>query len=176
MKKLGLLTMVIAMLFATATAMAGVQSKNTMPDITYPNVGTSNTNYCRIASITYGSTITMVKLVYNTAKVTFEDTKDISIVDQANNKTYDLKFIKGLKSGEEVELEGKRFVTLVFPKLKKNPQTVNIVWNGGNDFQFLNVDLTQSGPIQSVFDKDALETELNKQFENEGIKFKQLDD
>ena len=108
--------------------------------------------------------------------MTFEDTKGISIVDQANNKTYDLKFIKGLKSGEEVELEGKRFVTLVFPKLKKNPQTVNIVWNGGNDFQFLNVDLTQSGPIQSVFDKDALETELNKQFENEGIKFKQLDD
>ncbi len=176
MKKLGLLTMIVAMLLVTATAMAGVNSKNTLPDITYPSVGSSNTDYCKIASVTYGSTITMVKLVYNTAKVTFEDTKNIKIVDQTNNKTYELKFIKGLKSGEEVVLDGRRFVTLVFPKLKKNPQAVDIVWSDGNAFQFLNVNLTQSGPIQSVFDKDALETELNKQFENEGIKFKQLDD
>lgn len=176
MKKLGLLTIIMALLLTTVTAMAGVNSKNSMADVTYPYVGSSNTNYCKIASVTHGSTITMVKLVYNTAKVTFEDTKNISLVDEANNKTYKLKFIKGLKSGEEVTLEGKRFVTLVFPKLKKNPQSVNVVWSDGNGFQFLNVDLTQSGPIQSVFDKDALETELNKQFENDGIKFKQIDE
>lgn len=176
MRTRNIITMLIAMLLTSVCAMAGVnKAKTTMPDVTYPYVGSSNTDYCKIASVTHGTTITMVKLVYNTAKITFEDTKNITLVDPTNNKTYDLKFIKGLKSGEEVELDGKRWVTLVFPKLKKNPTTVNITWQDGNGFQFQGVDLTQSGPVQSVFDKDALEKELNSKY-GDGMNFKQIDD
>ena len=35
------------------------------------------------------------------------------------------------------------------------------------------IDLTQSGPMQSVFDKDALENELNKNYGN-GMNFQQI--
>lgn len=174
MKTKNIITMVVAMLLTSVCAMAGVNSsKNTMPDITYPYVGSSNTDYCKIASVSYGTTITMVKLVYNTAKVAFEDTKNITLVDETNSKTYNLKFIKGLKSGEEVELDGKRFVTLVFPKLKKSPTSVNLIEEDGNGFQFLGIDLTQSGPVQSVFDEDALEKELNNKYGN-GMNFQQV--
>lgn len=166
--------MMIAMLLATVGAMAGV-NKFTLTDITYPYVQQCNTNYCKVASVTHGSTITMVKLVYNTAKITFQDTKNITLFDSANNKTYKLKFIKGLTDSDKMEFDGQRFVTLVFPKLKKNPTAVNLVESDGNGLQFMGIDLTQSGPVQSVFDKDALEQELNKNYGN-GMNFKQIDE
>ena len=150
MKQVKIFTMMVAMLLMAITAHAGVNSKNTMPNITYPYVDNCNTQYCKIASITYGSTITMVKLVYNVAKVNFEDTKNIVMTD-SNGKEYKLKFINGLKAGQEMEIEGKRFITLVFPKIKKTPTKANIEWADGNGFMFEGVDLTQSGPIQSVF-------------------------
>ncbi len=166
-------TMIIAVVLTSVCAVAGTD-KFTLTDVTYPNVESSNTEYCRIASVTYGSTITMVKLVYNTAKVDFVNTKNIALVDQTNNKTYKLKFIKGLTDGDKMEFDGQRFITLVFPKLKKNPTAVNIVEADGNGFQFYGVDLTQSGPVKSVFDKDALEKELNKNYGN-GMKFKEVE-
>lgn len=166
--------MVIVMALTTVGAMAGVD-KFTLADITYPYVKQCNTNYCKVASVTHGSTITMVKLVFNTTKVTFQDTKNISIVDPANNKTYKLKFIKGLTDKDKMEFDAQRFVTLVFPKLKKNPTSVNLVESDGNGFQFMGIDLTQSGPVQSVFDKDVLEQELNKNYGN-GMNFKQIDE
>lgn len=172
MKQVKIFTMMVAMLLMAITAHAGVNSKNTMPNITYPYVDNCNTQYCKIASITYGSTITMVKLVYNVAKVNFEDTKNIVMTD-SNGKEYKLKFINGLKAGQEMEIEGKRFITLVFPKIKKTPTKANIEWADGNGFMFEGVDLTQSGPIQSVFDKDALENELNKNYGN-GMNFQQI--
>ena len=82
MKQVKIFTMMVAMLLMAITAHAGVNSKNTMPNITYPYVDNCNTQYCKIASITYGSTITMVKLVYNVAKVNFEDTKNIVMTDR----------------------------------------------------------------------------------------------
>lgn len=166
--------MMIAMLLTTVGAMAGV-NKFTLTDITYPYVQQCNTNYCKVASVTHGSTITMVKLVYNTAKITFQNTKNITLFDSANNKTYKLKFIKGLTDTDKMEFDGQRFVTLVFPKLKKNPTAVNLVENDGNGLQFMGIDLTQSGPVQSVFDKDALEQELNKNYGN-GMNFKQINE
>ena len=103
MKHIKIFTMAIAMLMAAITATAGVNSKTLMPDITYPYVNSASTNYCKIASVTYGSTITMVKLVYNTAKISFQDTKNITMTD-SNGKTYKLKFIQGLKTGQEMEM------------------------------------------------------------------------
>lgn len=164
----------IALVLTSVCAMAGTQ-KFTLSDVTYPNVDSYNTEYCRIASVTHGSTITMVKLVYNTAKVDFVNTKNITIVDQTNNKTYKLKFIKGLTDADKMEFDGQRFVTLVFPKLKKNPQKIDVVETDGNGFLFRGVDLTQSGTVKSVFDKDALEQELNKNYGN-GMNFKQIDE
>ncbi len=164
----------VAMLLATVGAMAGV-NKFTLTDVTYPYVQQCNTNYCKVASVTYGSTITMVKLVYNTTKITFQETKNITLFDSANNKTYKLKFIKGLTDTDKMEFDGQRFVTLVFPKLKKNPTSVNLVESDGNGLQFMGIDLTQSGPVQSVFDKDALEQELNKNYGN-GMNFKQVNE
>lgn len=174
MKYPRILTVMVAMLLVALTAAAGVNSKNKMPNITYPYVDSSNTNYCKIASVTYGSTITMVKLVYNVAKVTFQDTKNITMTD-SNGKTYKLKFINGLKDGQQMQMDGMRFVTLVFPKIKKTPSKMNLQWVDGNGFTFSGVDLTQSGPIQSVFDKDALEKELNEKY-GDGIKFEQIDE
>lgn len=174
MKHIKIFMMAIAMLMAAITATAGVNSKTLMPDITYPYVNSASTNYCKIASVTYGSTITMVKLVYNTAKISFQDTKNITMTD-SNGKTYKLKFIQGLKTGQEMEMDGQRFVTLVFPKIKKTPQTMNLVWADANGFSFQGVDLTQSGPIQSVFDKDALEKELNQKY-GDGMQFKQVEE
>lgn len=174
MKKIKTIMLAAALVLSTACAMAG--SKNTMPNVTYPVVGNCNTEYCKIASVSHGSTITMVKLIYNTAKVSFENVKEAYIKDAAHNKTYKLKFVQGLKSGQEVVTDGQRFVTLVFPKLKKNPTTVDIIEEDGNGFQFLDVDITQSGPVQSVFDKDALETELNKKYDGTGMNFKQVDE
>ena len=173
MKIKNILTAILMLLTATC-AMAGV-NKFTLADVTYPYVQACNTNYCKIASVTHGTTITMVKLIFNTSKITFQDTKNIAIVDPANNKTYKLKFIKGLKETEKMEFDGQRFVTLVFPKLKKNPTMVNVVESDGNGLQFTGVDLTQSGPVQSVFDKDALEKELNKNYGN-GMQFKEIGD
>ena len=171
MKAKKIITM-IAMLLTTIGAMAGTD-KFTLTDVTYPYVQQSNTNYCKVASVTYGSTITMVKLVYNTAKITFQDTKNIVLVDPANDRTYNLKFIKGHAEKEKMEIDGQRFVTLVFPKLKKNPNTVSLIENDGNGLMFEGIDLTQSGPMQSVFDKDALENELNKNYGN-GMNFQQI--
>lgn len=163
-----------AMLLTTISAMAGV-NRFTLKDITYPYVQQCNTNYCKVASVTHGSTITMVKLVFNTTKITFQNTKNITLVDPANNKTYKLKFIKGLDDKDKMEFDGQRFITLVFPKLKKNPTSINLVESDGNGLQFSGIDLTQSGPVQSVFDKDVLEQELNKNYGN-GMNFKQIDE
>ena len=74
-----------------------------------------------------------------------------------------------------MEFDGQRFITLVFPKLKKNPTSINLVESDGNGLQFSGIDLTQSGPVQSVFDKDVLEQELNKNYGN-GMNFKQIDE
>ena len=93
MKQVKIFTMMVAMLLMAITAHAGVNSKNTMPNITYPYVDNCNTQYCKIASITYGSTITMVKLVYNVAKVNFEDTKNIVMTD-SNGKEYIIRKTK----------------------------------------------------------------------------------
>lgn len=166
--------MMAAMLLVAITATAGVNSKNTMPDITYPYVDECNTDYCKIASVTYGSTITMVKLVYNVRKVDFQDTRNISMTD-SNGKVYKLKFINGLKAGQEMQMDGMRFVTLVFPKIKKTPAKMSLQWADGNGFVFNGVDLTKSGPVQSVFDKDALEKELNGKYGN-SMHFQQIDE
>lgn len=167
-----LFSLIAALMLTSVCALAGV-NKFTLSDITYPQVESANTNYCKVASVTHGSTITMVKLVYNTAKVNFQTTKNITLVDSANGKTYKLKFIKGLSDGDKMEFDGQRFVTLVFPKLKKNPTRVNLVESDANGFVFNGIDLTQSGPVQSVFDKDALEKELNKNYGN-GMQFKEI--
>ena len=106
MKQVKIFTMMVAMLLMAITAYAGVNRKNTMPNITYPYVDNCNTQYCKIASITYGSTITMVKLVYNVAKVNFEDTKNIVMTD-SNGKEYKLKFIPRVPEDKEDSDKGK---------------------------------------------------------------------
>ncbi len=109
-----------------------------------PDVDSTNVEYCQIARVTVSNGQTMVTIGIDLSRGALPEPvkKAAFLVDAATGATYKYKSAIGYKAKELKEVDGTKYVTLVFKAIPATCTRLNLVATG---YTFYGIDLSQDG-------------------------------
>lgn len=150
---------------ATAATPENMNTEKTQPRVVNnPNVDSTTVEFCQVARVTVSNGQTMVTIGIDLTKgnLTEPAKKTSYLVNAETGTTYKYKSAIGYKAKELKEVDGIKYVTLVFKAIDANVKYLDLVTP---DYIFYGIDITQDGEGKILYNAktramDKLKKEL----------------